>query len=137
MQRRKAKSVTMDEGVGYFRMKATWKYIGVGLGIGVLSGLLGVGGGSFLVPILTSFFALDQHLAHGTSLAVVVPISVVGAAVYSFHGTMDVLLAAQLAVGGVIGAAVGARLMKKIPAAQLRRMFGVMLILVGIRMVMS
>ena len=118
-------------------MKETWKYVAVGLGIGVLSGLLGVGGGIFLVPILTSYFAVDQHLAHGTSLAVVVPTAIMGAAVYSYHGTMDVALAAQLAVGGVIGAAVGSRLMKKIPAAQLKRMFGVMLILVGIRMVLA
>lgn len=118
-------------------MKSTWKYIAVGLGIGVLSGLLGIGGGSFLVPILTGFFAIDQHMAHGTSLAVVIPTSVVGASVYAYHGTMDVVLAAQLAVGGVIGAAVGARIMKRIPAAQLRRIFGIMLVLVGVRMVMS
>ena len=118
-------------------MKETWKYVGVGLGIGVLSGLLGVGGGIFLVPILTSYFAVDQHLAHGTSLAVVVPTAIMGATVYSYHGTMDVAMAAQLAVGGVIGAAIGSRVMTKIPAAQLKRMFGVMLILVGIRMVLA
>jgi uncharacterized protein len=118
-------------------MNDTWKYVGVGLGIGVLSGLLGVGGGIFLVPILTSYFAVDQHMAHGTSLAVVVPTAIMGATVYSSHGTMDLPLAAQLAVGGVIGAALGARWMKKIPAAQLKRMFGIMLILVGIRMVLS
>ena len=118
-------------------MKETWKYVGVGLGIGVLSGLLGVGGGIFLVPILTSYFAVDQHMAHGTSLAVVVPTAIMGAGVYSYYGAMNFTLAAQLAVGGVIGAAVGARLMKKIPAAQLKRMFGVMLILVGIRMVIA
>jgi len=118
-------------------MKETWKYVGVGLGIGALSGLLGVGGGIFMVPILTSYFGIDQHLAHGTSLAVIVPTAIMGAAVYSYHGTMDVALAAQLAIGGVVGAAIGSRVMKKIPAAQLKRMFGVMLILVGIRMVLA
>ena len=65
-----------------------------------------------------------------------IPTAIMGAAVYSYHGTMNVGLAAQLAVGGVIGAAIGARMMKKIPAAQLKRMFGIMLILVGIRMVL-
>ena len=119
------------------KVKETWKYVGAGAGIGVLSGLLGVGGGSFLVPILTGWFSLDQHMAHGTSLAVVIPTSIVGASVYAYHGTMDVVLASQLAVGGVLGAAIGARIMKRIPAAQLKRMFGVMLILVGIRMVLS
>ena len=118
-------------------MHQTWKYIGVGLGIGTLSGLLGVGGGIFLVPILTGYFLVDQHKAHGTSLAVVVPTGIMGAIVYGYNGSMDLSLAAKLAVGGVIGAALGARLMKKLPAAQLKRLFGVMLILVGIRMVLS
>lgn len=114
-----------------------YKYIGVGIGIGVLSGLLGVGGGIFLVPILVGYFGVDQHLAHGTSLAVVVPTACVGAAIYGFHGSMDITQAAQLAIGGVIGAAIGARVMKKIPAAQLKRLFGIMLMLVGLRMVFS
>lgn len=118
-------------------MNQTWKYLGVGLGIGLLSGLLGIGGGSFLVPILTGYFLMAQHKAHATSLAIVVPTGIVGAAIYGLHGSMDILLSAKLAVGGVIGAMIGARLMKRIPAAQLKRLFGVMLILVGIRMVWS
>lgn len=134
---KKRAECTVDEGAGFSRMKATWKYVGVGLGIGVLSGLLGVGGGIFLVPILTSYFAVDQHMAHGTSLAVVIPTAIMGAAVYSYHGAMNVTLAAQLAVGGVIGATLGSRVMQRIPAATLKRMFGIMLIVVGIRMVLA
>ena len=118
-------------------MNETTKYVGVGLGIGVLNGLLGVGGWIFLVPMLTSWCAVAQHLEHGASLAGVIPTAMMGASIYSRHGTMDVALAAKLAVGGVIGAAIGARVMKKIPAAQLKRLFGIMLILVGIRMVWS
>ena len=119
------------------QMTETAKYVGVGLGMGVLSGLLGVGGGIFLVPVMTAWFAVDQHLAHGTSLAVIVPTAIMGAAVYGWHGAMDVSLAIQLAGGGIIGAAIGARLMQKIPAAQLKRLFGIMLILAGARMVLS
>jgi len=117
-------------------MSNPWKYVGAGLGIGLLSGLLGIGGGVFLVPILTGWFALDQHKAHGTSLAVVVPTGIAGALIYGYHGTLDVTLSIQLAIGGVIGAAIGARLMRKIPAARLKRLFGIMLIIVGIRMVL-
>jgi uncharacterized membrane protein YfcA len=118
-------------------MITSWKYVGVGLGIGLLSGLLGVGGGIFLVPILSGWFAIAQHKAHGTSLAVVVPTGIAGALIYGYHGTMDAPLSLQLAVGGVIGAAVGARIMMKIPAARLKRLFGVLLVLVGLRMVLS
>lgn len=114
-----------------------YKYIGLGIGIGLLSGLLGVGGGIFLVPILVGYFGVSQHMAHGTSLAVVVPTAMVGALIYGYHGSIDILQSVQLAAGGVVGAAAGARWMKKIPAAQLKRLFGIMLMLVGIRMVLS
>jgi uncharacterized membrane protein YfcA len=114
-----------------------YQYLGVGVLVGLLSGLLGVGGGILLVPILVGYFGVDQHLAHGTSLAVVVPTACLGAIIYGYHGSMDVTIAAQLAVGGIIGAPIGTRLMKKIPAAQLKRLFGIMLMLVGIRMVFS
>ena len=113
------------------------RYIATGFCIGILSGLLGVGGGIFLVPALVTYFAIDQHKAHAISLAVVLPTAVTGALVYGIHGDMDYSLAAKIAVGGIIGALIGARLMKKVPAAVLKRMFGVLLCLVGVRMLLS
>ena len=108
-----------------------------GFVIGILSGLLGVGGGIFLVPALVSYFNIEQHKAHAVSLAVVLPTAAVSAAVYGFRGQVDVDLAVMLAVGGIIGAAMGARLMAKIPAATLKRLFGILLCLVGVRMLWS
>ncbi len=113
------------------------KMAGTGFGIGILSGLLGVGGGVFLVPILTGIFGIGQHLAQGISLAVVIPTAIVSSFIYSLHGSVDYLTALQLIAGSVVGASIGAKLMKRLPAAQLKRLFAVMLILTGLRMVFS
>ncbi|MBP2640025.1 MAG: Sulfite exporter TauE/SafE [Firmicutes bacterium] len=102
---------------------------------GILSGLLGVGGGIIMVPIMISYFNLSQHQAHATSLAVIVPTAIASSIIYGFHGQLDMSVAMNLAIGSIIGAAIGAKTMKKIPAAQLKRMFGVLLVLVGIRMI--
>jgi len=113
------------------------KYVIVGFVIGILSGLLGVGGGVFLVPVMVSLFAIPQHTAHGTSLAVVIPTAIVSSIIYGTHGNIDLGIALNLLVGSVIGANIGARVMKKIPASRLKQIFGVMLFLVGLRMVLG
>lgn len=112
------------------------KLLGTGFFIGIMSGLLGVGGGVFMVPIMVTYFGITQHIAHATSLAVVIPTAIVSAIIYGFHGQTDILLSVQIIIGSIIGASIGARLMKKIPAAQLKRLFGLMLALVGLRMVL-
>lgn len=112
------------------------KLIGTGFLIGIMSGLLGVGGGVFMVPIMVTYFGITQHIAHATSLAVVIPTAIVSAIIYGFHGQTDILLSVQIIIGSIVGASIGARLMKKIPAAQLKRLFGLMLALVGLRMVL-
>ena len=69
-----------------------------------------------------------------TSLLVVLPTAIAGSFVYSSYQQLDYLMAISLAIGAMVGAAVGAHFMKRIPAAQLKRAFGVMLFLVGLRM---
>lgn len=118
-------------------MNPNLKLTGVGFGIGILSGLLGIGGGVFMVPIMVGYFAVAQHNAQATSLAVVIPTAVVSAIIYGWHGNIDLTITANLIVGSMIGASFGARLAKKLPAAQLKKLFGVMLVLVGLRMVLS
>jgi hypothetical protein len=110
--------------------------IGIGFIAGILSGILGVGGGIILVPIMVTYLGLAQHNAHATSLAVVIPTAVVSSIVYGFHGNTDVILALNLIIGSVLGASLGAKWMKRIPEAQLKRLFGALLIVVGIRMVL-
>jgi uncharacterized membrane protein YfcA len=118
-------------------MNPSLKLVGVGLAIGSLSGLLGIGGGVFMVPVMVTYFAVAQHVAQATSLAVVVPTGIAGAFIYGWHGNVDLGVTVNLVVGSTIGATFGARLAKRLPAAQLKRLFGIMLILAGARMVLG
>jgi len=106
----------------------------LGFATGMLSGLLGIGGGSVLVPVLVYLLGLSQHRAHGTSLAYMAPVALFTALSYSGHGHVDWLVAIELAVGGVVGAAVGARICVLTSARRLRTYFGLFLAAIGLRM---
>lgn len=112
------------------------KKASTGFIVGILSGLLGVGGGVFMVPLMVSWFGFNQHIAQATSLAMIIPTALFGSIVYSMHGSVDFRIAAFLAVGSIVSAMLGAYVMIHMPAKQLKAIFGVMLVLVGIRMVL-
>ncbi|SMC64435.1 sulfite exporter TauE/SafE family protein [Sporomusa malonica] len=118
-------------------MSERLKFSGAGFVVGILSGLLGVGGGIFLVPIMVTYFNITQHIAQATSMAVVIPTALVSSAIYGFHGNVDVDLSLNLIVGSICGASLGARVMKKIPAIRLKQLFGILLIVVGLKMVLA
>ena len=103
---------------------------------GLLGGLLGVGGGFVLVPLQVMFARVDQHHAHGTSLAAIIPGALVGALIYYFgspHPQVDLRFAGLLVVGAAVGAYVGARVMTRIPDRPLRMGFAVVLVAVAIK----
>ncbi|QDR80593.1 Sulfite exporter TauE/SafE [Sporomusa termitida] len=124
----------IDGGEG---MSERVKLSGVGFFVGILSGLLGVGGGIFIVPLLVTYFSISQHIAQATSMAIVVPTGLVSSLIYGVHGNIDMPLALNLIVGSICGASIGARVMKKIPAVRLKQLFGILLMLVGLRMVLA
>jgi uncharacterized protein len=107
----------------------------VGLLAGVLSGLLGVGGGIIMVPLLVLVVGVSQHEAHATSLAAILPIAAVGAATFAFAGEVDYPIAALLATGAVLGAPIGARLMAHSGEGTLKIAFGVLMIVSGVILV--
>ena len=113
------------------------KKISTGFCVGILSGLLGVGGGVFMVPLMTGWFGFTQHAAQATSLAMIIPTALFSSVVYGLHGSVDLKFAAVLAAGSMMTAAQGARIMTHVPAARLKQIFGLMLVIVGIRMVVS
>lgn len=105
-----------------------------GVVTGLAGGLFGVGGGLVLVPILTGFYRLTQHQAHGTSLAVISATAITAIAVYGSHQNIAWTTAAMIALGSVVTARLGARWAARITAANLRRAFAVFMALVAIRL---
>ena len=106
----------------------------IGFVASMLSGLLGIGGGSVLVPAMVYLLGMNQHRAHGTSLAVIAVVVFSSAVYYSTHGLVDWTVAIELMAGGVIGAMIGARICALLSAGRLRRYFGIFLGIVGLRM---
>ncbi len=110
-------------------------FLGVGLLVGILSALLGIGGGVLLVPALVFIWACEMHTAVGTSLVVIFLCSLAGAIRHYSLGNVDVTLAAAISVGAVVGSFfIGAPLAEAIPAETLKKLFGIILILFGLRM---
>lgn len=108
--------------------------VAVGLFSGVVSAALGVGGGVVFVPALVILFGFDQHLAQGTSLAVIVPTTIVGAAAHARAGRVDWRLVGLIAAGGVVGGLTGAQLALSLDETLLRRLFAVFLAVIALRM---
>ena len=107
----------------------------VGIVGGLLSGLFGVGGGIVMVPLLIMLARMDQKRASTTSLVAIVPTAVAGSITYFANGQVDVLAAAIVAAGGIVGAWIGARLLRRISMEWLRWAFIALLVVVAIRLV--
>lgn len=109
-----------------------------GVGVGVLSGMLGIGGGVALVPGLMLLFGFSQQEAQGTSLAVLIPpIGLFAAIVYYQQGYVRLPIVGWVAVGFILGAYCGARLVPHVPIEALRIGFGLLMLWLGFMFVMS
>ena len=104
---------------------------------GAGSGLLGVGGGTFVVPYLVLVVGLSQHEAQATSLLVVLPTAIVAAESLRRRGVGDVRLGLRIGVVGVAGGVAGALLALVLPASLLRLGFAVLLAGVGVRLLLD
>lgn len=109
--------------------------LGVGLVVGVMSGLFGIGGGILMVPALYYLWRQDMQTAVGTSLAVMIPTALAGTIRNSSFGTVDWRVAALFAIGGILGTyLIGAPLAQHIPSEVLKRLFGVLTAIMGLHM---
>jgi uncharacterized membrane protein YfcA len=104
----------------------------IGLLGGGLSGLLGVGGGVIMVPLLVLWHGVAQRDAHAMSLGAIIVISLGGLVPYAAAGEVSVPLAAALAGGAVVGARVGAGILVGLDEAKLKLVFGVFLVLIAV-----
>ena len=101
---------------------------------GVLSGLLGVGGGLLMVPILTLLFGRQMHVSVATSLAIIIPTAIAGTLFHGFAGRVDVKLFLLCSGFAVAGGLVGAWLCGSVSPTFLRRVFAGLLMIVALRM---
>ena len=116
------------------------EYLLLGIAAGVLGGLMGVGGGIIIVPAFVLLFGMNQKMAQGTSLALLLPpIGILAAWVYHKQGFVDLPVAGLVCAGFFIGGFLGAKVatLPAVSNATLTRVFGVMLLLVAIKMIIG
>ena len=108
----------------------------IGLLGGTLSGALGVGSGILIIPALVLGLGIRQKVAQGICLAVMVPMALMGAYRYYVNPDIKISLSVILVLAplAVVGAYLGAQMAAWLPAAILKRSFGVFIIIVGIKM---
>jgi uncharacterized protein len=113
-------------------------FILIGLAAGAFSGLVGIGGGVIVVPLLVMLFGFSQQLAQGTTLALfVLPIGILGALEYYRHGYVDVKVTGLIATGFFLGSLLGAKLALILPTEVLKRIFGGTMVLLGLKMLIG
>ncbi|MCK9555215.1 sulfite exporter TauE/SafE family protein [bacterium] len=107
-------------------------YMTIGVFAGVVSGLIGIGGGIIIVPCLIYIFGFSQHAAQGTTLAMLIPpIGILAALTYYRQGHVDFLVAGLLCLGFILGGYLGAKFAVGLPEVILRKIFGVCLLIVA------
>jgi uncharacterized membrane protein YfcA len=103
---------------------------------GTLSGLMGIGGGSFITPALVYLFGFSQHAAQGTTLALLVPpVGLVATWAYYQNGLVDLKVTAILSIGFFIGSLLGAKFAIDLPELFLKRMFGTLMLIIALKMI--
>ncbi len=113
-----------------------WVFILLGIFAGIVSGTLGLGSGTVIVPVLVLLCCFEQKSAQGTALAVMVPMALVGAIRYWKNPEieMNAVIIVFLVLGAVAGALAGTELVSKLPGNVLKKVFAIFLAIVAVRM---
>jgi len=110
----------------------------IGLMAGVFGGMFGVGGAIIMVPALVYFLGVDQHTAQGTSVAIMLPpIGLFAAYNYYKAGQVNIWYAAIIAVAFLAGGYFGSKIALALPENLMRKIFGILLLLVALRIIFS
>jgi uncharacterized protein len=112
--------------------------LGIGIITGAMAGMLGIGGAIIMIPALVYFMGFSQQTAQGTSLAVMLPpIGILAAYNYYKAGHVDIKFALILAGAFLIGSYFGSKYALTLPQATLKRIFGILLLLVAVKMLFT
>jgi hypothetical protein len=113
-------------------------FIVIGLVAGILSGLLGIGGGIIMIPALVYLFGFSQHGAQGTTLAIMIPpIGLLAAMKYYSQGHVNIAVAIFIAIGFFVGGFIGASFVEHISEVALKRIFGFCMLVIAIKMILT
>lgn len=112
------------------------KVILAGIMTGLCNGLFGSGGGTIAVPAMIHFLDFEEHDAHATALAVILPLTFISSIIYFKNDFFNWSMIWKVALGGVGGGLLGAWLLPKVPSFWLRKIFGIFMIIAAIRMLM-
>jgi uncharacterized membrane protein YfcA len=108
----------------------------IGIAAGMLSGLVGIGGGLIIVPALVYFLSMSQHTAQGTSLGLILlPVGIFAVLNYYKQGHIDLKVVGILAVGFVVGGYLGSKISLSLPQETVKKIFAVLMILVAVKMI--
>jgi len=116
------------------KLKSSWA---IGIVIGFVNGLFGAGGGSLLVPALEKLKKYETHKAHATTVAVILPLSVVSALIYIWGVDVQWSYVLWVSAGGILGGLVGAKWLSKLDAMWLNILFGLFLGFGAVRMLFA
>lgn len=115
-----------------------WSLAAVGTVAGAFSGLFGVGGGTVIVPMLIAFFAYGDRMATGTSLAAIIVIALLAAAMQGgIYGNVDVETGLILVGPAMLGVVAGTAIQQRIPEKAVSLLFAILLIGVGVEMIVG
>jgi uncharacterized protein len=110
----------------------------IGIITGFMAGMLGIGGAIIMIPALVFFLGITQQTAQGTSLAVMLPpVGIIAAYNYYKAGHVNITFAIILAVFFLVGSYFGSKIALNLPQALLKKIFGVLLLLVAAKMLLS
>ncbi len=110
----------------------------IGIVTGIMAGMLGIGGAIIMIPALVFLLGISQQTAQGTSLAVMLPpIGIIAAYNYYKAGQVNIKFAIVLAVCFLVGSYFGSKFALTLPQAALKKIFGILLLLVAARMLLS
>ena len=119
-------------------MTQKWNKLAIGLVTGFANGLFGSGGGTIVVPAMERFLNVEEHKAHATAIAIILPLSVLSLAVYFWRTGLGEVwrIAFWASVGGLAGGVVGARLLRRVSGIWLHRIFGAFMLAAAVRMIL-
>lgn len=110
------------------------KYAAIGFVTGAANGLFGSGGGTIAVPAMVLLLGAEEHNAHATAISIILPLTILSVFFYISNSHIDWELTVKVIAGGLAGGYIGAKLMGKCSTSLLRKIFGIFMILAGVRM---